>query len=631
MDRQNPWIQKAITILILLIGVYDFLALGGLFEFSGIYVSAITHRGVNLLFFLVLTYLIMPAKKGKTHLPWYDIILLLAGLIPTLYVTVQPERVMVVTEDPDLVNTVEIILFLLLVASILEAGRRSGGLGMFIVAIFFFSAVFLGDYYPGPFYARTISFQSVTAYMYLCLGANSIFGLIADIGSTILIAFMLFGGFLQASGAAGFFLKLGIALAGRYRGGPAKVAIFASALMGSISGSGVANVVTTGTLTIPLMIKTGYRPYFAGAVEAVASNGGQIMPPVMGAVAFIIAKMLGISYWEVCVAAFLPAFLYYAALFFMIDFEAVKNGLKGLPREEIPSLKETLKKGWYYLVPILLLILLVADRTFSVHRSCIFSIVSLILLSFFGGRDKYFTPKKMGEALDIGIRSMVSIAGSLYTAGIIIASIQMAGIGINFTRLIQQFAGHSTLLMLMLAAVSSFILGMGMSSIPCYIVLALLVGPPLIEAGILPLAAHLFFFYWGILSFITPPVAVSALAASGIAGADFWKTGWTAARLGIISYIIPFFFIYEPSLLLKGSIGEVVVAMTTGLIGCYILASGMIGYLLKRLDWIRRGLMIGCGILVIYPGWQSDIIGIAFFAFIGAFQWLSRRPKNTKA
>jgi len=616
---------KTVTILILLIGIYDLLALGGLFDFLMIYISTITHRGVNLVFLIVLTYLILPAKKDATTLSWYDIVLLASGLIPALYVTLQPERIMVVTEDPDLVTTLEIALFLSLVGSILEAGRRSGGLGLFIVSAFFFSAVFFGDYYPGPFYARTISLESVTAYMYLCLGANSIFGLIADIGSTILIAFMLFGGFLQVSGAGDFFIKLGLALAGRYRGGPAKVAIFASALMGSISGSGVANVVTTGTITIPLMKKTGYKPYFAGAVEAVASNGGQIMPPVMGAVAFILAEMIGITYWEVCVAAFLPACLYYAGLFFMIDFEAVKNGLKGLEIQEIPAFKKTMKEGWYFLVPILLLILLIADRTFSVHRSCMYSIVSLIILSFLGKRDKWFTPRRIGMAIDSGVRSMVLIAGSLYTAGIIIASIQMAGIGLNFTRLIQQFAGRSILLMLMLAAFSSFILGMGLSSIPCYIVCALLVGPPLVEAGILPIAAHLFFFYWGILSFITPPVAVAALAASGIAGADFWKTGWTASRLGIISYIVPFFFIYQPALLLKGSFSEIVIAVITGLIGCYVLASGMIGYLLKKLNLLQRILMIGCGILMIYPGLHSDIVGITVALLIGFWQWLSLR------
>jgi len=374
-----------------------------------------------------------------------------------------------------------------------------------------------------------------------------------------------------------------------------------------------------------MMKRLGYKPHFAGAVEAVASNGGQIMPPVMGAVAFLMCEMLGMPYWSICVAAFLPAILYYAALFFMIDFEAVKTQLQGLPKAEIPSLKEVLKKNWYYFVPIIFLIFLIADRTFSVHRSCMFALASIILVSFIGGRGRWFTLPKLGKAVDTGVRTMIGIAGSLLACGIIIASIQITGIGLNFTALITQFAGQSIILMLILAAFSSFILGMGMSSIPCYVVCALLVGPPLVKAGIEPIAAHLFFFYWGILSFITPPVAVSALAASGIAGADFWKTGWNAARLGIVSYIVPFFFVYKPALLLMGSTDEIVMAVITGLIGCYLLSSGMMAYLLRGLNWLQRILLIACGLAMLYPGWQTDIMGVIVAGPILFWQFIRLR------
>jgi len=625
LDRQATWMVRMVTVLVFILGVYDILALGGFFDFTMIYIPVITHRAANIAFWLILSYVLLPARKGATKLAWYDIILILAGLVPCLYVAAQPERIVACSRNPEIVSPLEIILFLLVILSILEAGRRSGGFALFFVALFFFSAVFAGDFYPGPFYARTLSLQTITGYMFMCLGSNSIFGLIADIGSTIIMAFMLFSGFLQTSGAGDFFIRLGLAIAGKYRGGPAKVAILASGLMGTISGSGVANVVTTGSITIPMMKRLGYKPHFAGAVEAVASNGGQIVPPVMGAVAFLMCEMLGVPYWSICVAAFLPALLYYSALFFMIDFEAVKTNLQGLPKAEIPSLKEVLKKDWYYFVPIFLLIFLIADRTFSVHRSCMFALANIMLISFIGGRDKWFTPAKLGKAVDTGVRSMISIAGSLLACGIIIASIQITGIGLNFTAVITQFAGQSILLMLMLAAFSSFILGMGMSSIPCYVVCALLVGPPLLKAGILPIAAHLFFFYWGILSFITPPVAVSALAASGIAGADFWKTGWNAARLGCISYIVPFFFVYQPALLLKGRFDEVVLAVITGLIGCYILASGMMGHLLKSLHWLQRVFLIAAGVSMIYPGWQSDMIGITASGLIVIWQWLSLR------
>ena len=625
LDRQANWMVRTVTVLTILLGSYNILALGGLFDFAGIYISIITHRAANVAFWLLLSYVLLPARKGATKLAWYDIALLLAGLIPAAYIALQPDRLLLCSARPDLVSTTEIVLFLLITASILEAARRSGGLPLFLVTVFFFSVIFLGDFYPGPFYARTFSLQTITAHMFMCLGTNSVFGLIADVGSTIVMAFMLFSGFLQVSGAGDFFIKLGMAIAGRYRGGPAKVAIFASALMGTISGSSVANVVTTGTITIPMMKRLGYKPHFAGAVEAVASNGGQIMPPVMGAVAFLMAQILSVSYWSICVAAFLPALLYYAALFFMIDFEAVKTELKGLPKAALPSLKEVLKKNWYYIVPIIFLVFLIADRTFAVHRSCMFAMVAIILLSFIGGRDRWFTPRKLGKAIDTGVRSMISIAGSLLACGIIIASINITGIGLNFTSLITQFAGESILLMLVLAALSSFILGMGMTSIPCYIVCAMLVGPPLVNAGIPPIAAHLFFFYWGILSFITPPVAIAALAASGVAGADFWKTGWNAARLGVVSYIIPLFFVYEPALLLMGSIDEIVIAAVTGLIGCYFLASGMMTYLLKELNWLQRILMVACGIAMLYPSWQTDIIGVIFAGPIVFWQFFKLR------
>lgn len=625
MDRDKRWLENFVRVLLLSLGIYDLLALGGAFDFLGIYIPIVTHRGINLLFLISLTFLIFRSK-----FLWFDIIMLLAGLIPALYVTVLPDRIIQVTENIDLVNASEMIMFLSLVASVMEAGRRSGGLALLCVALCFFSAVFFGDYYPGPFYARTLSLETVTANMFLSLGSSSLLGMVADVGSTILIAFMLFGGFLEVSGAGEFFIKLGLALAGKYRGGPAKVAIFASGLMGSISGSGVANVVTTGTFTIPLMKKVGFRSHFAGAVEAVASNGGQIAPPVMGAVAFLIAQMLGISYWNVCVAAALPAGLYFLALFFMIDFKAAKEGLTGLPQNEVPVLRQTIKEGWYFFLPIIALIILIAQQVFAVQRSCVFACVFLIALSFLGGNEKRFTLKKISNAIENGVRGMVLIAGSLYIAGIIIAAVQMTGIGINFTRLLAQFAGQSIFLMLVMAGLASLVLGMGLSSVPCYIICALLIGPPLIAAGIDPLAAHLFFFYWGILSFITPPVAISAIAAAGIAGANFWKTGFSAMRLGIVSYIVPFFFVYQPALMLKGSPGSVALSIITSIGGCYMLSAGMIGYFLKPIPLLLRAAVCLGGLSLIYPGLKSDICGISTFGILLILQMYGlRKVKNS--
>jgi TRAP-type uncharacterized transport system fused permease subunit len=287
-----------------------------------------------------------------------------------------------------------------------------------------------------------------------------------------------------------------------------------------------------------------------------------------------------------------------------------------------------LKEGWYFFLPIIALILLIAQQVFAVQRSCVFACVFLVVLSFLANKEKRFNLKKISSAIENGVRAMVLIAGSLYIAGIIIAAVQMTGIGINFTRLLAQFAGQSIFLMLVTAGLASLVLGMGLSSVPCYIICALLIGPPLIAAGINPLAAHLFFFYWGILSFITPPVAISAIAASGIAGANFWKTGFAAMRLGAVSYIVPFFFVYQPALLLKGTIGSVVFSIITAIGGCYLLSAGMIGYFLRPIPILLRSVVIFGGISLIYPGLKSDVCGLAAFGVLMVVQLYGRRDKR---
>jgi TRAP transporter 4TM/12TM fusion protein len=613
-------VARLITVVSVMTILVGTLYIGNIFGLLGIYLSIVPYCGLILMFILVLVYLIYPAKKGapKGKVTWADILFIFISVSASGYIFFFSKRCSELL-TMGYATTVEVVLCFMLVVVILEAARRTIGYAMPLIALFFVIHLLFGSHFPSILRTGHFTLERIATVFYL--RPDGIFGIAVQVTCTILVAFMFLAAVLQKSGFGEFIIDGAFALAGRWTGGPAKAAIIASSALGTMTGATTANVVTTGTLTIPLMKKTGYLPEFAGAVEAVASNGGQIMPPVMGLVSFLIAELLGMPYWSVCVAAFLPAFLYYIALFVQVHFEAVRLGLTGLSREQLPSLAKVMKEGWFYLIPIFVLIYFLAVAHFPVQHCGLYATLVAMAIIILNLQRKKETRKGLKEMLAWFVDCIEGAAQSLLlpavacgVAGIVIGSIDASGLGYRISGMIVSLAGGNLFLLLVLTATSSFILGMGLTSVPCYLILAVLVAPALAQLGIAPIAAHLFVFYFGIVSFITPPVCVPAYIAAGIAGADPFKTGFTAVRLGIVTFIVPFLFVYKPSLLLIGSAGEIVATMFTAIIGVSFLGSGVEGFLVKRLTWPERILFIAGALLLMVPGLITDAIGAAIIA-----------------
>jgi TRAP transporter 4TM/12TM fusion protein len=612
-------LEKITAVIAVAMCVYHLLFVSGIFHYLGIYIQLQPHRAVSLAFFLALTFLLCPARKGlkRDRVPWYDILFIIAGLVPTGYYAFFYDLVQYHQEVMGVATPAEGVFCLLLMIVMLESGRRVLGNTMPILALFFIMHSLFTDYFPSILFGKAFSIERLVAQYYL--SSEGLFGLPLGVASTIIVAFIIFSQLMFSSGASKFMLNVALSLFGRLRGGPAKVAIFASALMASISGSVSGNVAVTGSVTIPLMKSIGYKPHYAGAVEAVASKGGIFTPPVMGAVAFLMAEMTGVTYARICLAAALPALLYFLAVFCQVDFQAAKLGMKGLRTEELPQFWSTLWKGWYYLLPIAGLIIFIVVLSLPLHLAAFYTTVVLWIATVFR-KESRLTPSKIAvsfvETGKIAINAFIPCA----LAGIILGSLFVTGFGVRFSSSLLDLAGGSTAILVILTAIACFILGMGMTSIPIYITLAILVAPALMEVGVHIIAAHLFIIYWAVVSFITPPVAIAAYVASGIAGADPMKIAWQACRLGIISFLIPFFFIFRPALLMVGSKEEIAFAVITSIMGTLPLAAGLEGYGLDRLGWIERVMLAIGGVLLIYPGWITDVIGVALVAPVGFVQ-----------
>jgi len=418
-------------------------------------------------------------------------------------------------------------------------------------------------------------------------------GLPLIVASGIVLPFVLLGQSLFATGGGSFFTDLAMALMGKYRGGPAKVAIFGSTLFGTISGTAVSNVVTTGIITIPLMKKNRYRPEVAGAVEAVASTGGQIMPPVMGSAAFLIAEFLEMPYSQVVVAALVPALLYYFVLFVQVDLEAAKHNITGLPAESLPKIWGVLGKGWQFLLPLAVLIYGLFFLNFPPGKAGMVAVGSLIFVALFSKTARPSGPE-VGKVLKGTGRALLEISVITGIAGTIIGVLNLSGLGFSVSLSLVHLGGNSLFLLLVLAALLSILLGMGMPTVSVYILLAMLVAPALEKLGLMPIAAHLFLLYFGILSMITPPVAIASFAAAAVAGTEPMRTGWESVKLGIMAYIVPFIFVYSPALLLKGSILDILWTVGRASLGAFLLGVALRGFLYRKISLPMRGLMIVC-------------------------------------
>src|SRR5688500_11668447 len=554
------------------------------------------YMGLFLGLALCATYLLIPASPNHVRhgCPWYDLIAALASLIIGLYIFFY---------YPSLVNSLgdiageRVVLGCITILLLAEASRRLVGWPLVIIATCFLLYALFAFVFPGDFYGKGWSISRLATYLYL--DANGIFGQALQVGASIVVVFVIFGEVLYVVGGAEFLSDFSLSLMGRFRGGQAKIAIVSSSLFGNISGSAVANVVVDGAFTIPMMKKAGYPAPVAAAVEAVASTGGQIMPPVMGAAAFLIAEYLQIPYAHVALAALVPAVLYYVALFIQVDLLAARNGIHGLPANELPRMLPVLKRSATFVGPLAVLIVLM----FVLNRRPEEAGLAAALVALIIG---YLTPgvtigrQELLKILTNSGRGMLEIAAITGLAGVVIGVLQLTGLGFTLTLTLLNIGQSNALLLLVLTAIVSIILGLGMPTTAVYVLLAVLVAPGLAKLGILPIAAHLFIFYFGMLSMVTPPVCLASYAAASIGKTDPIRTGWAAMRLCAIAYVVPFLFVFSPALLLIGSWHAVAISIATAIVGAVLLGIGLVGYLFRPIGVLKRFLFLvaAAGLLI---------------------------------
>lgn len=587
---------------------------------------AVIQRGVHLLFGIILVFLLYPAKKegplGKV-LRALDILLMLGGAAGLVYIVSQYRNIALRGGAP---NVPDLVFGSIVIVVTLEATRRVLGPALSIIGAASIAYALFGSHIPGDWGHRGVFVDELVEYQFLT--TEGLFSVPLGASANFIFLFILFGAFLVSSGTGDFFIKFANSLAGHLRGGPAKVAVLSSAAFGTISGSAVANVVSTGSFTIPLMKRIGYRAVFAGAVESVASTGGQIMPPVMGAGAFIMADMLGVSYLRVCMAAAIPAILYFFALLYMVHMEALRQGLRGLPRAELPRLGEVLKEGGYLLFPAPFLVILLI-LGYSPMKAGFWAIVAVLVVSSLNKKSR-MGPRKILETLERGAKGSLEVLTACATAGIVIGVVTQTGLGLKFSTLVIQAAGGYLLVALIFVMATSLVLGMGLTTSAAYILTVILGGPVLTKLGVDPLAAHMFVFYYACLSTITPPVALAAFAGAGIAGSPPFRTGFEAMRLALVAYVVPFIFVFHPALIWKGEPIEILHSAVTALIGCVALGSGMMGYLAGKLPLALRAALVFGGLLLIKPGTETDLLGAGIMITCWVIQKLRGRLSAAK-
>lgn len=582
---------------------------------------------VHFMLAMALIFMRYPSRKGSKELSpgVIDWVLVLLSVLTSGYIilNLQPLtfRAGVFPTTMDLVfGTIAIVVTI-------EATRRTMGWSLPIVALIFISYAFVGKWLPMRFGHSGYSYQRLVSFLYSMEG---IFSTPIGTSATYIFLFILFSALLYVSQAGQFFMDLAMGTMGSRPGGPAKVSVVSSALFGSIMGSGPANVMATGTFTIPLMKRFGYDPAFAGAVEAAASNGGQIMPPVMGAAAFILAELVGVPYLAVCAAALIPAVLYFFSIFLSVDAEARKKRLTGIDSEDLPVTSEVLKKGWHLFVPLVVLLGGLIVGKVSTIRVVLWGIISLVFVTFFR-KDTRLTGARVIEAFEQCAVEIAPIAAACACAGIVVGVSALTGLGIKLASIIVALAGRSLFFALVLTMFVSIILGMGMPTTAAYITCAAVVAPALTMLEMPPLIAHLFIFYYACMSGITPPVALNAYAASGIAGADPMKIGFVAWKLGLVAFVVPFMFAYGPSLLAQGAPFTVVTTAMTALVGVAALVAGLHGYLWRvgKIGLVSRLVFIAASVLLVKPGFVTDTLGLILIV-LGVFLGMRFPPMPCK-
>ena len=554
---------------------------------------------LGLFLALALGATFLGARAGRRapadRVPWYDWLLAAGGLAVGLYIAVFYPTI---AYQLGIITWDKVTLGVLAILLVLEATRRLVGWVMVGLGAVFILYAKLAWLLPGLLQAKGATWERIVVYLYL--DTNGLLGLPVAVTATVVVTFILFGQVLYASGGDRFLTDIALVAMGRFRGGPAKVSVGASSLFGTVSGSAVSNVVVDGPITIPMMKRAGYAPHLASAIEAVASTGGQIMPPVMGVAAFLIAEFLALPYSDVVLAAVIPALLYYVALFVQVDLEAAKHGLAGLPRAELPRPGAVLRSGWSFLLPLAVLFYTLMIDNWEPGKAGMAAVIATVVVGA-ARRTGRLTPARVFEAMVEAGRILLDIAAITAVAGLVIGVLQLSGLGFKFSALLVNLAGGSSLALLLLSALVSIVLGMGMPTAIVYVMLAVLVGPALVQLGVAPLGAHLFLFYFGMLSMITPPVCLATYAAASIGGADFMKTGWAGMRLGIVAYVVPFLFAYHPALLMQGSVLDIALAVATAVLGVVLLAVACVGYLFRPMGWPARLGFGAAGLLLLPP------------------------------
>ena len=592
-----------------------------------VHLNAQVHRTTFIALVLFLAYLLYPAKKNApkntNKVPIYDIILAFVSAGSFLYMGINYEQLVAQAGN---YTQIDIAVAMVAIVLLFEACRRVVGVPILVVVGCFIAYAYFGNMIPGTFGHRGFTIQRIATHLYFT--TEGIIGTPLAVCSTFIFLFILFGAFLERTGVGQFFIDIANSIAGKATGGPAKVAVISSALQGMITGSSVANTVGSGSFTIPMMKRMGYRPEFAAAVEAAASTGGQIMPPIMGAAAFLMAEMTGIPYSNIVIAAIVPAFLYFSGIMIMVHLEAKRYGLKGLPPEEIPNFFKLMFSYWYLLLPLIVLVTMMMTG-YTPARSALVAIVVAIVVSMFR-KETRMSPQTFLDALEGGARNIIGVAIACSVAGCIVGIVTLTGIGLKLAGGLLSLSGGNVLLALFFTMIASIVLGMGVPTTANYVIMATITAPVVLKLGIDLLPAHMFVFYFGIVADITPPVALAAYAGSAIARSNPLKTGVQATKLAIAAFLIPYVFALNPSLLLLGSTPIQVISVTiTAFIGMFGVASAVEGYLFANMNPIVRIIALAGGLLLIIPGAATDIIGVVLVLLVMAFQKARSKKANS--
>lgn len=605
--------------------------LGALYSALFIYQAAFGYweahisRGIYILFAIVLTFLINPNRKRESTTldKIIDYGLTALSFFVIFYYITNHDKFALSAGMP--LSTIDVIIGSIAVLLVLEACRRALGLAIPIIASVFLLYNYFGQYMPSIIYHRGFSINRIISVMFA--STEGIFGSVAYVFSSFIFLFIIFGAFIQASGAGDFFVDLSKALVGKFTGGAGQVAVVSSALLGSIMGSSTANAAIAGAVAIPLMIENGYRRHIAAAAEAVASIGGQFLPPVMGAGAFLMASFIGVPYIEIAKASVIPALLFFISVSFMVYLEAKRDGLKGIPKEEIPKLGTVMKKGWFYLIPIGIIVVFLM-KGYSPSMAGFWAIVASYVVSFFRGKGKGMKLKDVYNALSEGAATSLTMATTAGVVGILVAAISLPGLGMKFSSIILELAAGRLAIALLLVMAASFVLGMGMNVTSAYMILVTLAAPALVQLGVPMIAAHFFVFWTSQLAVITPPVCLSAYVAAAIAESDPWKTGWYALRMGLSIYYLPIMFIYIPALLLIGRPSEIILATATALLGVLSFSAMMQGYLITTMKLYERVLLGSGALLLALYGIYTDLFGLALVIAVVALQMARKKRES---